>query len=131
MIPAGVGRVLVPAALTFLAGGLFGFVAGQRLGPRPEPLLDPDLAAYQEALTRELGLDPEQASNLRVVLTTYGRERRRILDAQRFALEPELSELDRRFEMMILDRVLDPAQRARAVGLMQAVPALSGNPADG
>ncbi len=58
-----------------------------------------------------LALEEDQIADLQVVLAYYGRERRRLLDAQRAQIEPQLGDLDRRFQSLIRDRLLDPKRR--------------------
>lgn len=121
MLGPGARRVLPPAFLTFCAGAVLGWVAGARLASRPEPELDPDLLAYHSAAVAALDLDREQAADLRVLLHYYQAERRRLLQMQRFAVEEDLVDLDRRFELNIWDRILRPDQRAAAAKLLQPV----------
>lgn len=123
-------RILLPALLTFGAGLVFGFAAGLRSGAPPAPTLAPDLAAYEQGLSRVLELDAGQRQDLRTVLAYYEVERRRVFDASRPLLEPRLAELDRRFEPMIHGRVLRPEQRERALQLALPGPPLSAAPAD-
>ncbi len=118
-------RVLLPALLTFAAGAVFGFLFGRGTTVAPAALLEPDLAAYEQGIGAALGLDAAQREELHVLLAYYARERSRVLDASRGQLEPELSDLDRRFEQLIRSRILRPEQRKRAEELEMPQPVLS------
>ena len=104
-------RVLLAAALTFFAGGIFGWLIAQGAGSTRTTTLEPDLQDWALALSTSLALKEEQIADLHVVLAYYGRERRRLLDAQRAHIEPQLGDLDRRFQSLIQDRILDPQRR--------------------
>ena len=108
-------RQVLPVALLTLAGGFaLGFFFGRGMGAPALTTLPEDLRSWELAMTRELNLSPDQSRDLRVVLHRYEKERRRLLDAGRSLLEPELSALDSRFESLIRMRVLDAGQREQA-----------------
>ncbi|MBC8329201.1 MAG: hypothetical protein ISR76_00390 [Planctomycetes bacterium] len=123
-------RILLPALLTFAAGLVFGFSGGQRWPSPPMTLQDPDLAAYESGLAAAVDLDQDQRQDLRVLLTYYSRQRQLIYDASRSLLEPDLAELDRRFEHLIRTAILDPEQRQTAARLEmpQALLSAGGGP---
>ncbi len=122
-------RLLLPAVLTFLAGGAFGFLLG-RGSVSTAPPLSADLAAYAQGLRVALGLDREQVADLRALLAYYDRERQRLIGAERATLEPSFADLDRRFEALIREYVLRPAQREQAGELERPVLPLSAAPPD-
>ncbi len=121
-------RILLPALLTFSAGLVFGFAGGQRWTSAPITLLDADLAAYERGMAAAVELDEDQRQDLRVLLAYYSRQRQLIYDASRNLLEPELAELDRRFEHLIRTSILDPEQRQRAARLELPEALLSADP---
>lgn len=104
-------RVLFAAVLTFLAGAIFGWLAAGGGDAQTSASLEPDLRDWSSAISMALALEEDQIADLQVVLAYYGRERRRLLDAQRAQIEPQLGDLDRRFQSLIRDRLLDPKRR--------------------
>ncbi len=110
-------RILLPALLTFAAGACFGFLGGSRWNQPEATLLDPDLVAYEGGMTAALDLDGGQRAELRVLLAYYARQRRQVFSASRNLLEPDLAELDQRFEQLIQTRILRPEQRRMAARL--------------
>lgn len=106
-------RVLAPAALTFLAGGLLGFAAGRRSAPAPPQGLGPHLEAWYRATVVALDLDEEQAADLRILLRHYARLARDAAQAARPPLPPEPDELDRLAEGWLHYLRLSPEQLAR------------------
>ncbi|HEX9795031.1 MAG TPA: hypothetical protein VGC54_13695 [Planctomycetota bacterium] len=111
-------RLLIPALATLAAGLLLGWVAGRRSVAPLEPGLDPELAAWHAAAVDEFGLVDDQAADLRILLRYYDRERRRLELARLRVLEPELAELDARFELLIWNRILRGKQRTHAARLV-------------
>jgi hypothetical protein len=65
-----------------------------------------------------LELDREQRADMRVLLAYYQRERNKLFAAQRNEVEPQLVDLDERFEGLIRDRVLTPQQRTRIIAMV-------------
>jgi len=65
-----------------------------------------------------LELDREQRADMRVLLAYYQRERDKLFAAQRNEVEPQLADLDKRFEGLIRDRVLTPGQRDRIIAMV-------------
>ncbi|TAH39378.1 MAG: hypothetical protein EYC70_00925 [Planctomycetota bacterium] len=114
------GRVLVPALLSFAAGGLLGYLAGSRGSRAPAPLLDPDLAAYHAGVVAALQLDATQAEEALVWLWKYQQERSKLIQAHSAGLEPSLANLDQRYEQMLRTRILRPEQWPLAQQLAQA-----------
>jgi len=120
-------QVATPVLLVFVAGFLLGFVAGEKGGAAATPALPSDLAAYKAAAVGRLGLDGEQEADLDLLLRYYERERRRLFNVQLGAMEPELADLDRRFQSLIRTHILDADQRRLAAALLHPAPA--GTPA--
>ncbi len=116
-------QVGTPVLLAFVAGLLLGFVAGEKGGGAAAPALASDLAAYKAAAVSRLGLDGEQEADLDLLLRYYERERQRLFNVQLDAMEPELTELDRRFQGLIRTHILNPEQRSLARVLLQPAPA--------
>ena len=99
-------RFVLPVLLTFVAGLLVGLMlAPQHNSPR-SGALDSDLVAWEEAMAKSRNLTAEQRTDMRVLLAYYQRQREKLFDAQRSAIEPQLSELDYRFESLIQERML-------------------------
>lgn len=111
-------RVLLPALLTFVAGMFAGLMLAPRLSPPPTGILDSDLLAWEESMSINLELDREQRADMRVLLAYYQRERNKLFAAQRNEVEPQLVDLDERFEGLIRDRVLTPKQRTRIIAMV-------------
>jgi len=119
--------LLAPVLLTFAAGGLLGFLAGERLyRPSEASGLEPDLADYHRALSGALDLDEEARRDLRVLLFKHQQDRRRLWQEWEGSLQEELEALDRRTEGWIRDHVLrDPARREAWERLRQPGDALA------
>jgi len=111
-------RVSFAALLTFAAGVLAGFALGRGSAPAPASGLDPALTGWALATEAALDLSREQAGDLRILLAHYERERDGLLRERLAEADADWLELDRRFEALIQNRILQPEQRARAEQLL-------------
>ena len=126
MIP----RVLLPAATTLAAGFLLGWAVAPRGPARPVQELSADLLAYETAVGEALGLRPAQRDDLRVLLFHYQAERQKLLHQKLAEAGEDWTSLDRRFESLLMTRILDSDQVVAAEALSRpsavAVPAADG-----
>ncbi|MCH2113277.1 MAG: hypothetical protein MK213_10490 [Planctomycetes bacterium] len=104
-------RLFLPVFLTFCCGFLAGFMVADQNPDREHTNLAPDLIAYERGLSATTDLDSDQRADLRVLLAYYQRERDALLHTQRALMEPQLADLDARFERLIMDHILDPDQK--------------------
>jgi hypothetical protein len=115
-------RVAGAALATFVAGVLLGHAWGHHAPAAAETALDPALAGWALAADSALDLSREQAADLRILLAHYARERDHLLTERLAEADSGWLELDRRFEGLILNRILEPEQRARAERLFAGGP---------
>ncbi len=128
-MPAPWTRIVVPATLTFAAGGLLGLAVGRWSAPPPPPGLGLHLEAWYRATVAALDLDEGQAADLRVLLRHYAQLSQAEAQAERPPLPPEPGELDRLGESWLHYLDLTPEQRARLEELTAPCAVLSGLPA--
>ncbi len=117
-VPAPGARVAAAALATFAAGALLGYAWGRRAPVAAETALDSALTGWARAADSALDLSREQAADLRILLAHYARERDHLLEERLAEADSGWLELDRRFEALIHNRILEPEQRARAERLV-------------
>lgn len=118
--------VVILTLTAFLAGLACGpFVSRRFLEPAPAAA-DGPFAEYERLMAQTFHLPPERAEPLRALLDQYRRDIESIKDRHladyMSAMEPELSELGRKYRELIRDRVLPEAQRPEFDRLARELP---------
>lgn len=118
--------VVILTLTAFLAGLACGpFVSHWFVEP-PRPTAEGPFAEYERLMTQTFQLPKERAEPLRAILEQYRRDIESIKDRHladySSAMEPELSELGRKYREQIRDRVLPEGKRAEFDRLARELP---------